>query len=685
MTRRTAWLLLLPLFVGCRCGPGPVEPIDLGLRVQPAELDFGRVLEGTTKVATVTLTSATRAAIGVQLATDAPFSVASSAEVPGGGDTTVEVSFRAGDVVVEGVLRISVGDRTAQLKLRGEGVRPPDCRPSAECVVSVYSLEEDRCLESQAADDAPCDTASVCLEQGRCRAGQCLGIARRCDDNDVCTDDACAMDLGCIHTPHLCPAPTAACQVATCDPRAGCGQGPAPDLTLCGPQDCVEVNFCISGSCRTQPTPEGLPCSPAIACLPEAECHQQACTRVTDADWLPEWSARLEGEPTGELASSGATLFFSTCVPGADAGELDGGGDGGADAGEPDAGLDAGHPLVCGLASYTGTGFERFVRPYDDDAPRAVWGVNGAGVLVRRDGGLELRSPVTGGLRSELELELERSLLVLERERLFFWADGGVQIWVDGGVSLLAELEQPTAMGRGSALFAWNPDAGLLTRLELLGDGGVDRKELSTTGVGSAALAVAGNTALFGAVGRARLDASGSASVELFDWSDAGATRFLEELTLSSAQATNVFFLRCDGGCGGPEQETGVRVFDTDSGLPLWETVVASPAFPGTMLATTLLDGRAGAFTTVMRSETPGGPRAVLAIFADGERKAVCRLPEASGAVELAHFSASSLVVTVRRPDGGVSLESYPLGELPVSRSTWSTPQGVGGTRSDRP
>ncbi len=693
MIRRAAWLcFLLPVLAGCRCRTaGPVEPIELGLRVQPAELDFGRVLEGGTKVLKVTLTSATRAAISVELETEAPFEVAASAEVPGGGDLEVPVTFRAGDGEVEGVLRLTVGDRSAVMRLHGIGVRPPDCTPSGVCIVSVYSLEEDRCIESQAADDAPCDTDSVCLEQGRCRAGQCLGVARRCDDNDLCTDDACAMDLGCIHTPHVCPMPTGACRVATCDARLGCGDGPAPDLSTCGPQDCIEVSFCFEGACRKMPTPEGLPCSPAIACLPQAECHNQVCTRVSEAEWTPAWSARVTGEPMGDLVSSGSTLFFSVCV---DAGVMDAGSDdGGADAGQSDGGApDAGPArwqLACSLSSYTGTGFERFERDggrqpqdYADGAPRSLVAVNSAGVLVQRDGGLELRSPVTGALRHQLEVAASRSLLVLDRDRVFFWADGGVQAWVDGGVTLLASVAPPTALARGSALFAWNADAGVLTRLSLLVDGGLEREERSLPNVASDALAVTQNGALFGSAGAAQFFSD--AGLVSFDWSGASVSQFLDDRTLSSSFATNVFYLRCDGGCGGPEQETHVRVFDPSTGGQLWEVPVVLPAFPGEILATTLVDGRQGSFITVLRAQTDAGPRSYAALFSDGERKAVCRLPDLSGAIEQAHFSATALVVTARRADGTVVLESYELGALPVSRSTWATPQGVSGTRSDR-
>ena len=149
MTRRLSWLLfVLPLVASCECvRPGPVDPIEIGLRIQPSELDFGRVLEGTTKTLNVTLTSATRAAISVELAADAPFEVSPNADVPGGGDLEVPVTFRAGSEVVEGLLRFTVGDRTAVMRLRGTGVRPPNCQPSAVCIVSVYSLEEDRCIE----------------------------------------------------------------------------------------------------------------------------------------------------------------------------------------------------------------------------------------------------------------------------------------------------------------------------------------------------------------------------------------------------------------------------------------------------------------------------------------------------------------------------------------------------------
>lgn len=686
MMRRLAWVWLVTALVGCRCGPTTVDPVELGLRVQPGEVDFGRVLEGSVARADVTLTAQTRAAVSVVLETDAPFGAPAEAEVPGGGDTTVSVTFRAGSERVEGTLRLIVGDKTAIVKLTGTGVRPPDCHPSAECVVSTYSLEEDRCVETQAPDDAPCDPASVCLEQGRCRGGQCLGVARRCDDDDRCTDDACAMDVGCVHTPHACPRPTALCQVATCDPHAGCGFGPAPDLDPCGPGDCVEVNICFQGACRTQPTPEGLPCSPAVACLPQAECHSQKCTRVSEADWDPDWSARLPGTPTGALAASNATLFFGLCVDaGIDAG-LDGGLDAGAEDGGADAGLDDGGtvdasvPLVCGLSSYTGTGFERFTTAFDDAQPREVLAAGSQWVLLRADGGLELRSSTSGALGRVLPFDGTRAQVAIASDGVFFVSDGGLlAAWPDGGLEALATGARTSELARGEGLFAWDADAGVLTRYDFFEDGGRTAVTWIAPQPLEAPLAVVGDRALLGAGARVRLDADGDAGLLAFDWADAGASRIFAERTLGSSRATDVFFERCDGGAC-VEWVRGVNLF---TGAPLWEGPLLRAGEQGDVVLRTLIDSAPGAVAVLVRlDDGDGGASAEVRLLSEGDVQGVCRL-QSSGVVEQALVSSAALVITARRPDGGLALESYGLGGLPVVRTGWPTSHGVGGTRTD--
>lgn len=704
------WVALAVVsLVGCRCRPGPVDPVELGLRVSPSTLDFGRVLEGSERTLPVTLTSTTRSPVSVELSTNAPFAVSpASVEVPGGSDLTVQVRFHAGNGEAQDFLTLQVGDRSAVVPLRGLGVRPPVCTPSGECIVSMYSLEEDRCIETQAADDAPCDPSSVCLEQGRCRAGACLGVARSCDDDDACTDDACAMDVGCIHTPHQCPAPTALCQVATCDSRAGCGFGPAADLTRCGDIDCIEANFCFMGMCRREPTPEGYPCSPAIACLPEATCQQQQCRRVSEAEWTPDWSATIQGSPTGELASAGATLFFSVCVDRPDAGLPDAGADAGDDAGLDDAGfddagLDAGSPidpnadggvdaglseagvdggvLVCGLSSYTGTGFQRFTRPYEDDLPREVLSVNSEGVVVWAADGLEVRSPTTGTLRTQTGFAGGRSQVAISRNGIFFIDNGLLHEWLDGGLRSLSAVEPDAQLARGEALFTWDAVAGLLRRFELRDDGGVDAVSVQLDAGFPDALSVSNATAVLGGAGRLTLFADGGSLWIPFDFSDAGYTQRFDSQTLSSGFSSDVLVERCDGGACSLD----FVGFDALTGARRWSGSIFAPLGPGRILQTALVDLGAGDnVVSVVRFDGDGGPRAEAQLMVQGETNAICRLPPVSGDVLRAHFSNTAMVVLVRRPDGRVVLESYPLGVLPLSRTGWPTPQGVGGARVDR-
>lgn len=692
MSRRVLLVLVLSL-AGCRCRPGPVEPVELGFRVSPAELEFGRVLEGSSKTLTVTFSAETRAPVTVQLSTEAPFTVQPEAQIPGGSAVDVQVTFNAGSTEEERVLKMTVGDRTAELRLHGIGVRPPACVPSGECILSAYSLEEDRCIETPAPDDSACDPSSICLEQGRCRSGECLGIARRCDDGDLCTDDACSMDVGCVHTPHACPSPTAACMVATCDSRTGCGEAPAPDLTACGPLDCISVHFCMDGVCKTEPTPDGVMCSAPIACLPEATCQNKQCTRPMTGDWNPDWSARLPSAPVGELASIGSNLFFSVCsavdagavdagLPDAgvpDAGALDGGE---VDGGELDGGLDAGvtSPLLaCALTSYTGTGFERFTWPYEDTTRvREVRAAGNAGVLVWSDAGLELRSQVTGAVRLALDGQVSKEQWALGSESVFVNVDAGLYEWSDAGLRFLADVSGGASVIRGDALFAWDADAGLLTRVELLADGGTLRSDVNLMGVTSDWVLTADGVALLPAMGRVRFEADGGVNVLPWNFVDAGT--LLERQTLAANGTMNAFFERCGGAC-----ETWVRNVDVATGATRFEGPVLRGVVPARIVESTLISSGRGAFATLVREERDGGPRAYLELFIDGESKGLCRLPEASGAVELAEFTSSSLVVTSRRADGGVVLESFGgLGNVPLTRFGWGTPNGVGGSRSDR-
>lgn len=667
------WILALGVG-GCRCGDGAVDPLELGFQVQPNELDFGRVLEGDQKTLPLTLTARTRAAISAEVSVESPFEAPTRIDISGGGEVQLPVVFRAGTEAVSGELRLAVGNKHATVILKGTGVRPPVCTPSAACLISTYVLADDACVETAAADDSACDTGSRCLEQGRCRMGQCLGITRRCDDNNPCTDDACSLDVGCVHTPHVCPVPSAPCQQAKCEPSTGCGQEPAPDLTACGSQDCVEVHFCYSGECKVVPTPEGLPCAPAIACLPEATCHQQMCQRPTEADWLPQWSAPVPGTLTGGISSAEGHLFFSVC--GATRASTE---DGGMEI--PDGG-DAG--AECGLQSLTGSGFERFLKRYDDDLPREVLAANSWSVLLGRDGGLELRTVASGGLRATVDVDVPREAVVLQRERVLMWADGGIQAWGDGGLQPLVALPWvPSALAAGNALYAWSSDAGVLAALEWLEDGGTFQQQWLIPSVNESALAASGDLAVVG--GYSWVYRDGGAG--WFDALDAGATAVRGALTSVQASNLDIFVERCvdDAGCVDGGIEVSVEVVDVATQTRRWSAPVVPADGKWRLVGHQLIEGAPGALVVLLREETTAGARAMLVLFAEGKKQAVCRLPAASGAVEQSHFVSGGLVVAAQRPDGRTVVERYSLGLLPVALTGWPSEHGVNGSRADRP
>src|SRR5262249_52045713 len=152
-------------------------------------------------------------------------------------------------------------------------------------------------------------------------------------DQNECTIDGCAEELGCVNATKPCPRPANPCHVATCGASTGCGETSAPDGMPCGTVDCVSANVCVLGNCITIQTPEGFPCSPPTPCQAEGRCTMGACKRPDAGVMAPELTIRVGGAPTSSrpmMLSYAGQLFAEICALPVDAGA--------ADAGSPDAG-----------------------------------------------------------------------------------------------------------------------------------------------------------------------------------------------------------------------------------------------------------------------------------------------------------------------------------------------------------
>lgn len=707
---------------GCsRCGT-PVNPIGAGFRVDPASqaVDFGRVLEGQSKSMPVTLIAETVAAVDVTASTGAPFEAPVTIHIPGGSQADLPVVFHAGNGPASGELVLTENQEELRVSLTGVGVRPPVCLPSKACVVSSYSLDEDRCVETPSPDDAPCDPGSQCLELGRCRSGACLGVPRSCSDNDVCTSDACAPDAGCVHVPVVCPPPTVACQVAYCRPGMGAGTGcdfkTASDGTPCGSVSCELAHACVAGICVALVPPDGAPCAPPVACLGPGTCQNKQCVRPDAGPWVPAWSAALDGTPLGgrpALLSTGGNLYFTACgLPappgpadggvdagadgGSDAGASDGGGgDGGLDGGAGDGGLDAGPGRVpdggvCALLSYTPTGFDRFATPFDE--PRTLVQVGPWGVVLRGAGGLELRSRTTGELLGTLDAPVRLRAVATQADAAVLVAvsqgDGGsrLDVWTDAGLVEGAPLvgEPLLAVDELEATYTFDPGSGLLEQRTLV-DGGVVVSALAI-GAGLDSLAVSRGLALAGGRTAVRFFDDGGALAVPLDWSlpDGGAEPLPRDALLAHGLGT-VFYKRCDQpamSCTDADKSIWLRAFDATTGAMLWESRVAGWGFNAQVQTSALATSPALAVAALVQGELDGGGAlAAMEVFSNGKRLLLCPLDAQTGTVRGALFAAGRLFVLARRADGSERLEAYDLTNLPVGSDGWSQDDQVDGTR----
>lgn len=269
-----ALVVLVATLSGCRC----VDSLTGGtgqLRVAPESLDLGSVYVGSSASRQLELQNDGRAPIEVAVVVEGPFVASLTMLVLAGGSTElVSVSFSPSvPGAARGVVRL--GD--VEVALSGEGLEVPACAASPVCRVVHFDLSAARCVETNAADGLACETR--CLTGG-CQAGECRGALKGCDDADACTTDACDEVAGCSHQPRTCPAPANPCLLARCDSASGCGTEPAPDGTLCGPDDCTarEVDVCVNAVCSRRARPDSARCANrwVPSTLPTRDLHAQA-------------------------------------------------------------------------------------------------------------------------------------------------------------------------------------------------------------------------------------------------------------------------------------------------------------------------------------------------------------------------------------------------------------------------
>lgn len=253
----------------------------------PERVDFLPTALNFPRTQAVQVVNRSRVARSLTVSVAAPFTAASTLEVPGGTEVSLEVSFTPTALgPVSGTLFLD----DVEVPVTGEGVEAPACGPPSACELVHFDPDSLSCVRTPKEEGASCADELQCIEAGSCRSGVCVGQAARCDDLDACTTDACAIGRGCQHSTTECAPPANPCLAPTCDPLLGCGSAPVQDGTPCGAVSCALANICFAGACRAVVPPEGFTCSPESACRGEGVCRQQACVVPPETDLSPRWS-----------------------------------------------------------------------------------------------------------------------------------------------------------------------------------------------------------------------------------------------------------------------------------------------------------------------------------------------------------------------------------------------------------
>ena len=156
-----------------------------------------------------------------------------------------------------------------------------DCIPSGELACDDDNIcTDDWCDAAQGCihslNKAPCDDSDACTTGEHCNLGECIPSGElSCDDENICTDDACDPATGCLHLLNQAP----------CDDHANsfCNLG----ICTCIPDDCDAVQqecgewddgcdgIVVCGNCD-----DGNTCTVDI-------CESGTCSYITECLGLP--------------------------------------------------------------------------------------------------------------------------------------------------------------------------------------------------------------------------------------------------------------------------------------------------------------------------------------------------------------------------------------------------------------
>lgn len=129
-------------------------------------------------------------------------------------------------------------------------------------------------------DGASCDARDLCIVDGQCNQGVCLGEPKNCGDNNPCTRDLCNQADGtCFYESDssVCNDQNP-CTEDTCS-LEGCSYTQLTSGTPCDDGDeCTIDEVCLLGECQGSALADGVVCNDQNSCTVNDACLAGACT-----------------------------------------------------------------------------------------------------------------------------------------------------------------------------------------------------------------------------------------------------------------------------------------------------------------------------------------------------------------------------------------------------------------------
>lgn len=152
-----------------------------------------------------------------------------------------------------------------------------DCRIlDDQCNVGACDANSGGCIKDPTPkNDEPCDDSNACTVEDTCLDGICMGGPLNCNDGNVCTDDSCDPNTGCVHTNNTNP----------CDDGNACTTNDTCSNGICGsglPPNCDDGNVCTDDRCDSTTgcvhLNNAAPCSDDIFCNGADTCSNGNCS-----------------------------------------------------------------------------------------------------------------------------------------------------------------------------------------------------------------------------------------------------------------------------------------------------------------------------------------------------------------------------------------------------------------------